>query len=156
MFERFLHWSIRESRDMEDELLLSMWNGYAQDCLRVFIDLLNFRWIDWVVLKNLASLVMPASWVDVWISQLVGHSPHSRSFELSTTSRDASVSLYGIVEVVLLDVKDARITVVAYARERNWNSLFQYKCDAVAPEGTASQGSSSSVQVVSSALINIS
>ena len=69
---------------------------------------------------------------------------------------NASVSLYGIVEVVLLDVKDARITVVAYARERNWNSLFQYKCDAVAPEGTASQGSSSSVQVVSSSLINIS
>ena len=58
------------------------------------------------------------------------------------------------MEVVLLDVRDARITVVAYARERN--SLFQYKRDAVAPEGTASQGSSSSVQVVSSALINIS
>jgi len=67
----------------------------------------------------------------------------------------ASVSLRVILEVVLLDVRAALITVVACGRDRNFVSLFSDKHDAVVPEGIASQGSSSSAQVVSLALINI-
>ena len=49
--------------------------------------------------------------VNVWISHPVGP---SRSFELSSTSRECiSRSLCVVVEVVLLDVLDTRIAVVA-------------------------------------------
>ena len=49
--------------------------------------------------------------MDVWVSHPVGP---SRAFELSPTSRECiSRSPRVVVEVVLLDVLDARITVVA-------------------------------------------
>ena len=63
--------------------------------------------------------------MDVWVSHPVGP---SRSFELSSTSRECiSRSLCVVVEVVLLDVLDARIAVVADGRDRN--SSFQCKGD---------------------------
>ena len=49
--------------------------------------------------------------MDVWVSHPIGH---GCAFELSSTSRECiSRFLRVVVEVVLLDVLDARIAVVA-------------------------------------------
>ena len=52
----------------------------------------------------------------------------------------ASVSLCVILEVELLDVRAALITVVACGRDRNFVSLFSDKHDAVVPEGNSKSG----------------
>ena len=62
----------------------------------------------------------------------------SRSFELSSTGCECiSRSLCVIVEVVLLDVLDALIAVVAYGRERN--SSLKCKGDPGVLESIPSQ-----------------
>ena len=61
----------------------------------------------------------------------------SCSLELSPTSRECiSRSLCVVVKVVLLDVLDARIAVVAYGCNR---TLFQCKSDPGVPQGIPSQ-----------------